>query len=574
MRRCAIPFVGGAIAFAAAVTAQATARVEGLVVDPHSRPVANAEVTAEVDGVVVARARSDGSGVFLLPRLVRAQVVVRVLAAGPDFGAAAVDLRPRATGVALVRTVPVRSVVGRVRGADGSRVAGAWVACAPKPVPAAMRLLARNDGPPLGTRTLSDAEGRFVLPHVPCGPVLVRVWAVGHGGFAGTVDGSGAAELDGHLAPPAEASLRFELCDADDRDRAAARLVVHEPNGVPLPPELRAPPHRQTGFELMGWPAGEALVGTIELPGTFVEPRRVQAVVGQRVAGRFWCEYGAATRVRGRVLAADGGPAAGVTLRVGVWTPSDLVTAGAAVTQADGRFDVVAPVSRGKPFLLRVDEEHGALAPAPDAIERLYEPCPDGAVRLVHRPDDELTLSLAPRATLTARIVDADGQPVACGAVEVFAARRFAMVRGVRGMPGVQLPGVNVNVAERLATGHTRADGTVVVSPFATRGSGDVTLRVAGGSGFVLARAPADQDLGALRVGAAATLRGRVLDAAGQPVAGGAPAGDDDGTRRRGDRGCCRPRRALRGDRARAGPGRGRLPRGRRFGEPGAVRGG
>ena len=158
------------------------ARLEGRVQDPCSRPVANAEVTVEHDGEVIARTRSDGEGAFVLGRLPRQELTVRATTAAPDLGACRIDLREDARGFVHIVVMPARLVTGTVHDASGQPIAEAWIASVPT---------GAAEFSVFGSHTRSDAQGRFALTHVPFGANAVRVWAAGYAGFAASIDGNG-----------------------------------------------------------------------------------------------------------------------------------------------------------------------------------------------------------------------------------------------------------------------------------------------------------------------------------------------------------------------------------------------
>src|SRR5690606_19912533 len=141
----------------------------------------------EVEGEVVATSRSDASGTFVFVRLPARELIVRAVTDAPQVGAIRFDLAATLRGVVVVRTMPARRVHGTVRDGSGKPVAGAWVGCTPLGAP---------EFAVAASQATTDADGRFELSHVPYAETAMRVWHVGHAGFATEIAAPGDVQAD------------------------------------------------------------------------------------------------------------------------------------------------------------------------------------------------------------------------------------------------------------------------------------------------------------------------------------------------------------------------------------------
>lgn len=263
------------------VVGEGAAPLAGRVLDAaDDRPIADAVVTAEADGMTV-RTISDADGRYAtsVPETDR-----RIWIRAPGYGLARV-LAPEGPAESVVRLRRAGRVSGRVVDAgDGRPVGGIEV-----------RTL-RGDGEP-GFVATTDAEGRFAFAEVPFGDFVL----VARGG------GRSTAEV--HRPRPYEPAP------------AALRVAPGETREMELPVEVAV---RIEGRAVDA--AGAAVAGTVVRAGPAgeEEPGDLGAVAVTDEAGRFAFDDVPA-RTPWRVVAADGSPAVeplvgepGETIRVDV----------------------------------------------------------------------------------------------------------------------------------------------------------------------------------------------------------------------------------------------------------------
>jgi len=392
------------------------ARLEGLVLDPLRAPVPNALVVAELDGLEVARTRSDGSGTFLLPRLPQAFVVVRATSAGPDVGALQIDLLGEQCGFAEIVLLPARRVAGLVKDEDGKPVAGAWVAAAPTDLPqlALASCTAR-----------SGADGRYELGHVLMGPARVVAWAEGFDAADEDVDGTADVALDCELSREAWTSRTIELAGGAAAEVERAVLIVESwqgPRRFPLPPPLARPAAEAPGrWVLRGWPRADLLRARFDMPGACIDPPENGHLGGDRTTSCTFQLGSAAHRLRGRIADAPGLLAAGLPLMV--QATSDMPGNGqrrTAVVRADGSFELPSPVDPRGEYALRT------LSPV--AVLQGNNPNPVWWVAR-HEPGSELVLQLQRAHGVRMRLRTPAGAP-ARGCDVCFRARLAAPQHG------------------------------------------------------------------------------------------------------------------------------------------------
>lgn len=487
--------------FAPAMAQQALpAQLEGIVADAALRAIPNCAITVEADGREVAKARSDGSGSFFVAKVPRQRVVVRALA-GADVGAASVDLTGIDRGWVQVVVYPARTVRGRVAGADGKAVAGAWIVASPV------------DGGELAVIDAiaqSGADGRYELTHVLAGPARVRAWSHGREIFEGTVDGDGDAALDCELGDDPEREIAFVLRGANAEQLAAAELVLaaQHVTGVPmrLPPPLRTMrPDAEGRCVVRGWPPSDRLVGRFVLPGVTVVPPSDFAPKG---VSRWTCQYDvqAGSAIAGILRREDGKPLAGLWLLCRPQNDDDEQgIAVAAPTAEDGRFKLPAPVTSDESFVLTLATCDYAIVQAGARKARLLS-CHVG------RHDNAATHEVVARpcGRVRLQVVDAQGQPV-----------RGALVR-LQQAAGDDTPAFNRGLIERRAG--TAADGSVEFRGVDLREAGTLWCEVFASAGIADARCAIgggeDVHLGTVAIPPAAPLAGIVLDGDGKPVVG------------------------------------------------------
>ncbi|MCA8967029.1 MAG: carboxypeptidase regulatory-like domain-containing protein, partial [Planctomycetes bacterium] len=242
------------VSLAAVAAAQAPTRLEGLVLDPLSQPVANARLTAELDGAVLVETRSDGSGTFVFAKLAWRGVQLRATTDAPDVGVTQLEPAYAPRGVVIVRTMPARRVHGLVRDIAGRPVAGAWVSCTPV---SCLALAAA------ASATLTDENGRYALTHVPYDRVALRVWAADRAGIARELDGATDLEMNLDFSAEAPSVRGFLVRKGTAEQRAAVRCEIaaktKPPISLLMPEVLRHPAIDADGaYFVRGWPRCDA----------------------------------------------------------------------------------------------------------------------------------------------------------------------------------------------------------------------------------------------------------------------------------------------------------------------------
>ncbi|MBL9079768.1 MAG: carboxypeptidase regulatory-like domain-containing protein [Planctomycetes bacterium] len=493
--------------FAAVVVAQEpTCRLEGRVLDPLQQPVANAELTASIDGEVVAHTHADGCGLFVFGRLPQRVVTVRATGDGPVVGAAWLDLLGLDRQFALLTAEPARAVRGRVCDHDGRPVAGAWLVSAPTDD----RLLAVA-----GVLTRTGDDGTFTLEQVPIGANFVRVWAPGFACAQHDIGGTDDVDLACTLDGPAREQRRFELLGAPPAVLASARLVVAATRAgrpLPLPPPLRQTAAVDGAFVVDGWPVDDALTARLTLaggawPGTI-------AVPADRSGGRHVFSFVAEPPcVRGRVPAG--------TLPDGTWLVAEPIEAPGRRSfgrvAADGRFALPAPAAAGQRFALRaLHPDWRLFCSGAEAGGVWWYDTVD--------PEHERELALAPAQRVRVRVQRHDGTPAAgC---------RVHLIRGDAWSPAFsELP--EHEQVESIAIGWTGTDGALELHGLNLPDDVELHCVAEGADGYAVhtLRTAAEPrlDLGSLRLDPGAALEVRLVGDATHPVAGAVARVMDNG---------------------------------------------
>lgn len=401
-------------ACAAAVAQQPLGTVQGCVLGPGGEPMANVEVTATPRGAareVLASARSDGSGMFVLPRLPFAALSIFAQAPGHTLATALAELAPERTlaGVEL-RLYEANTLRGRVVDPEGKPVAGAYV-------------LGTKDLAPPGIaaiETRSEDDGRFELRGVPIGDCVVRAFAPGFALREFWLSAYADADLEfPPLLRDAGTTLDIAVQGLTVDEASKARVGFHATRGT-MPFWLHADLRRQAlaadgSCRFGGLPEADWVV-ELELPGVAFLPHTARCAAGERNPQlRFVAIRGDQVAFRGRLVDAGGKALANETLlcrtRLGpslYGSPRLRVSTG-----ADGRFTLGAPLASGDALGLVLVGSRYVLsqgrAPGSDWFEEAEDLARfEGAAD----PSREQTLVATPAAMAEVTLRDAQQNPV------------------------------------------------------------------------------------------------------------------------------------------------------------------
>ncbi len=486
-------------AVAGSVGAQAapmTSRLEGQVIDPVHEPVANAEVVVEHDGLVVARTRSDGNGIFVFPRVPAEHVVVQATTDAPNIGALAVDLWGTRRGFAQVRTMPARRIQGVVRDAAGAPIAGAWVA-------ARCRRNSQLGAAHCETRT--NANGEYSLTHAPLGAIQVTAWTgrVQDAAHLSEIRDPTDVTLDLRLTRDDAEWSTVELRGGTAAERAAAVLEVaaFEPlSRVPLPAELRRPRPVAAGrWQVPTWPGAKSLHVRVRLVGAHVWPSEHSWPSSGTLGNCSFRIGDPDATIRGRLVDRDGRPVASLemlaeSLQV---APMNNARRSLATTNERGEFTLQSPVGPTDLFAVR--------AVSSTAVIEGREPLSPWLVGR-HDSDTVWQARVAPGRSVSIRLHDLANTPVAGVLVDLRRADSGASIgRGITGLDGIaRVHGLRVTLPTELeivawgSRHFARIDATMG--------------QPAPGESVI--------DLGQHELGPGATIRGVVRDELGQPRPG------------------------------------------------------
>ncbi|MCR9246299.1 MAG: carboxypeptidase-like regulatory domain-containing protein [bacterium] len=481
-------------ALASAQTPRTTTRLEGVVIDPQHRPVGNAEVILEDDGVVVQRTRTDGNGVFVVPRAPSRYVLVRTTAdgllGGALVGGELVDLWGGGRAFVRVRTMPARKVHGVVRDDIGQPIADAWVGARP------------NYGMPAGLAhcsTRSDSKGRYVLEHVATGSVIVRAWSDKNdsGAFATHFAGTSDHELDCTLVRDDAIwwDIRLENATPEQLEKATVKFMAFQRRAqMPIPRELAQPKPVAPGhWRIAGWSKLDRVHVWAEIPGISMWPGEHVIKSGVGRTKRRFSVGDSDGEIRGQLRDDAGKPAAGVELMLqptqggGVNSHRRIVT-----TDDEGRFAVQAPVQPGVAFAVRSTSPGTTLVGnAPNPVWYQAE----------HESGRSHELQARPSRAVRLQLVTSEGQPVAGATV--------SLALGENEQP------------RTIAGGVSALDGSVTMSCLNFDVPARLTINACGPEGVgefeVVAKGDQEIALGRLTLGPAAEIRGQVVDADGNP---------------------------------------------------------
>ncbi|MBL8730167.1 MAG: carboxypeptidase regulatory-like domain-containing protein [Planctomycetes bacterium] len=489
-----------ALLAATAAAQEPTCRLEGQVVDALQQAVGNAEVTASVDGEVVARTHSDGSGLFVFGRLPYRVVVVQARAAGPDIGVGWLDLLGLRRQFVRVVTQPARAVSGVVRDENGAPIAGAWVTSAPR----------GEDVTALaGSIVRADPDGAFQLSHVPFGRNTLRAWAPGYEAFDDVIAGDSDCAVECRLTTGTRQERVFRLDGATAVQRSAAVLEVtaaHRGFVVPLPPPLRRPVGSDGTWRLAGWPVADAVQVRVRLDDADVTPavHQVPADVSGGVR-RFAIDRDARARLRGTLT--------GTAARAGLWLcatpllPSDGPVRVLGRTGDGGAFDLPAPTAAETAFALRVlDPDVAIVRQAPNAARCWWQAS--------FVPGHHYEVPVASARHLHLRAVRADGTAVPGAAMQVFLASATE--------PGRSPVALDRSV-QPLLCGTTGSDGTLELDGLDLDPDQELRCFLDAPAGWATVHCTpstaAHIDLGAVTLTPGATLRVTAKDRAARPFA-------------------------------------------------------
>ena len=421
------------------------AGVAGQVVDTAGRPIAGAAVfrvarlrpaheMADELREEEPDARTGADGRFALSGLA-AGTPVHLLVTAPDFlPATARGIRPPTPQPLLFRLEAGASLAGRVLDEEERPVPGAGIEIAWQPTVPGRELPA---GPAVTKQTTSDGDGRFAVPGLRAGVVVLAVDARG---FVALRDVTAAVPLP----PGEEVTVRLE--------RGATlegRVVTTEGEPVPETRVLAGPAagvaDAEGRFRVEGVAPGPQLVEARH-PHYGRRERQVSVEPGTNPV-EFVFEAG--QEVSGRVVDRAGMPVAGAAVRLASTTARDLRRF-AARADAGGAF-LLSPVGRGAYRLQATADGY-----ADSALEE---------VRVEAEPVADLTVVLDPAGTIRGRVLGLD--PAELAQVEVEARR----------------PIVGSRAAEVGADGSYRIDGLAA-------GNWLVVASLAGGQREVQARVP------------------------------------------------------------------------------------
>lgn len=413
-----LPYIVAAcLGLAICASAQAPlGTVQGRVLGPDGEPMVNVEVTARQgtrEERILARARTDGDGIFLLTR-VAAERGVYLLAQAPGHttGWGYADLGvDRLLGADELRLWQANTVRGRIVDGEGKPVADACVV-------ATKDFHFWNNVIMPDTRT--DADGRFVLPGVPIGDIELRVYAPGFLLAEHTFSTDGDTEVQ---VPPLQrgkgTTLTVETNGVPAEQLAQARVSIDASrggSGFDLPACVERPQLGVDGrLRLEGLPDIEWQI-TVLAPGLVFEPRSVAAKAGDRdIVARFTATPIGSVVLRGtlRDLAGEVLPGQTLLCRTQRWNGLEAEPAGRAVTAADGRFELTAPAFVDEPVFFLLANSVWALQ-QPQPVGQSRRPHAADMVRWTETADPrrDYDLRAAPASRVTATLLGRDQRPL------------------------------------------------------------------------------------------------------------------------------------------------------------------
>lgn len=475
--------------------------VEGRVRGPDGEPMVGIEVTAfewPTRDKRLGRAHTDATGVFMLSRLPDS-TWVDLVATQPKLTQAVVTLTTldRGTVGAELRLWDALTIRGTVIDPDGKPVAGATVF--------GTKDFTWFEGRFQSPESRTDADGKFTLPGVPIGDVVVRAIAPGFAMCEHQLSGTADLETTVPLTRGGvQLTIRAKELPEDVAAKTKLRIYpTRDGSGFAMPAAIEQAQLSRDGSRVLdGLPDAEWHVEPT-VDGFTFDPRRLETKPGAAAHELVFkaIAHGTVT-LRGTLHNDQGQPLAGERLLCRT-TLSPSMSGGApghAETDAQGNFTLIAPLVQGEPYTLHLVDSNFVLAQKegrrkqsdPRYLVR-YEDQADGA-----RP---LALVAVPAALLSARLVDTEGNPVPFQWTELRLEDAQGPPMGYatsRRDGGLTFPGMHV-IASSVRIASTGPSGAGRSEPF--------KLRVG----------PLSQEVVLTRPG---TVKGRARDARGAPLAG------------------------------------------------------
>lgn len=499
------------------ITMQPAERLEVVVVDPTGAPVEGALVDVRLDESVRAgrqgftrqftwaRERTDPRGrvtVADLPRARELGVVLQVT--HPAFTEFYESLSAQPPSPYRITLQPLAELTGqpvRVRlvGPDGEEIAG---------TAGYVQISGEGSAGYFERRAPIAADGPTTVEGIPSGEHYLYVLAPGYREGTRTIE-VGRAPLDVELSLTRGAVARGTVLDAlSGEPIAGATVRQNEVNAVETDTAGR--------FALHGLAGGRTLMGAMRVsaPGYLDASPAVPFPRGaMEVEMAIHLQPVSTLRVvEGVVRGPGGSPVAGALLALelsGVQPYTVQTQSG-----IDGRFafEGLPPDHLPDPARIRILHAHHALADVQLARSALWEP---------------LTIRLERGRRVRGRVLDETGAPVADASVGVISTDRWWTIEGER-IGGSSMDSWTYRILPILAgSGATDAEGRFELPRLPSDalqvlafGRMTTWLVESGKTGAYLPRGTADVDDVVIRVRRGWTLRGRVVDAAGEPVFG------------------------------------------------------
>ncbi len=392
------------------------ASITGEVLDALGEPLPACVVHLETGprgAPPIAKTLTDGEGqfVFQVPSE-SARYVVRASSPGrvSDFGHASIGPSRPTDGVAL-RLWDAGTIKGRLVDGEGAPIEGAEVLAAYD--------TARVFGFEPQATARSDAHGRFELGGVPLGWIQVRAWKAGQSLVEESVWLRDESEVE--LAFGTEPSVRIEVgVEGLPEDVSASVRVLPYSGGshMILPePLVRGAASTQAPWIVTGLPDCEFVV-SLNAEGYTFAPDRARLPPGEAMRRVKFTATAAPTdgeaaddaaRIRGVLRDLEGKALAGERLVVRHHQGGRQAD---AVTDAEGRFECVAPRAPGTPCILYlVDSDYVTAQPKVEGHYGTWDARFLADHEFVVGAEEELVVRAAPTAVVSGVVVDDEGRP-------------------------------------------------------------------------------------------------------------------------------------------------------------------